>query len=88
MSFLYGLFDWKLVSPERHLQLLRATEAQAKLADLPYQDIQQRYRAMRRALFIFLNTCVGIDVLLEWYMDVALHVLDDESALALAALLD
>ena len=88
VPFLYGLFDWKLVAPERRLQLRRATEAQAKLADLAYQEMQQRYRAMRRALFTFLSACADIDALLERYTDVMLPTLDDESALTLAALLD
>src|SRR5712671_2337168 len=33
VPFLYGLFDWKLVAPERRLQLRRATEAQAHLSN-------------------------------------------------------
>src|SRR5205823_8482280 len=38
VPFLYGLFDWHLVSPERQLQLRRACEIQARLADLAYQE--------------------------------------------------
>jgi len=88
VPFLYGLFDWKLVSPERRLQLHRATEEQTKLADLAYQTMQQRYRAMRQALFTFLTTCADIDALLQRYTAAMLPTLDDESALALATLLD
>ena len=88
VPFLYGLFDWNLVTSERRLQLRRATEAQAKLSNLAYQEMQQRYRAMRQALFTFLSACADIDALLERYTNVMLPALDDEAALTLAALLD
>jgi hypothetical protein len=64
VPFLYSLFDWKLVSPERRHQLLRATEQQVKLSDLAYQEMQQQYKVMRQALFRFLTTFADIDVLL------------------------
>ena len=88
VPFLYGLFDWKFVSPERRLQLHRATEEQTKMADLAYQTMQQRYAAMRQALFTFLTTCADVDALLQRYTAAILPTLDDESSLALAALLD
>ncbi len=88
VPFLYGLFDWQLVSPERRLQLCRASEEQAKLADLAYQEMQQRYKAMRQALFNFLTTFADIDTLLQQYADVLSPTLDDESSLALSALID
>jgi hypothetical protein len=88
VPFLYGLFDWKLVSAERRLQLHRATEEQKKLANQAYQTMQQRYRAMRQALFTFLTTCADIDALLQRYTSAMLPTLDDESALTLADLLD
>src|SRR5215467_13573275 len=34
VPYLYSLLNWELVSPERRLQLHRATEEQVKLADL------------------------------------------------------
>ncbi len=40
VPFLYSLFDWKLVSLERRLQLCRATREQMKLADLAHQEMQ------------------------------------------------
>jgi hypothetical protein len=43
VPFLYSLFNWKLVAPERRLQLLKATEEQVKLSDLAYQEMQQQY---------------------------------------------
>jgi hypothetical protein len=88
VPFLYSLFDWKLVSPERRLQLRRATEEQVKLVNLAYQTMQYRYRAMRQALFTFLTTCADIDALLQRYATAMLPALDDEAAPALAALLN
>jgi hypothetical protein len=86
VPFLYSLFDWKLVSPERRLQLHRATEEQVKLANLAYQTMQCRYRTMRQALFTFLTTCADMDEFLQRYAAAMLPTLDDESALALATL--
>jgi hypothetical protein len=88
VPFLYSLFDWKLVSPERRLQLRRATEEQVKLADLAYQEMQQRYKAIRQSLFVFLTTFADIDELLRQYADVLSPTLDDESSLALSTLID
>jgi len=88
VPFLYSLFDWKLVSPERRLQLHRATEEQVKLANLAYQTMQYRYKTMRQALFTFLTTCADIDAFLQRYAAAMLPTLDDESSLALGALLD
>src|SRR5258708_3836991 len=87
VPFLYGLFDWELVSPERRLQLERATEEQVKLSALAYQEMQQQYQAMRRALFTFLTTFANIDVLLQHYTDVLSPTLDEESSLALSSLI-
>jgi hypothetical protein len=88
VPFLYGLFDWKLVSPERRLQLLRASKEQAKLADLAYQEMQQRYKAMRQSLFVFLTTFADIDTLLQRYADVRSPAPDSESSVALSTLID
>jgi len=88
VPFLYSLFDWKLVSPERRLQLRRATEEQVKLADLAYQEMQQRYKAMRQSLFVFLTTFADIDTLLQQYADVLSPALDSESSRALSTLID
>jgi hypothetical protein len=88
VPFLYSLFNWKLVSPERRLQLYRATEEQVKLTDQVYQEMQQRYKTMRQALYTFLTTFTDIDELLRRYSDIVLPTLEDESSLALATLLD
>jgi len=88
VPFLYGLFDWRLVSPERRLQLRLATEEQVKLSDQAYQEMQRRYKAMRQALFNFLTTFADIDALLEHYADILLPTLDDASSFALSSLID
>ena len=87
VPFLYSLFDWRLVSPERRLQLRLATEEQVKLSNLAYQVMQQRYKAMRRALFTFLTTFADIDELLQQYADELAPALDDKSSLALSSLI-
>jgi hypothetical protein len=86
VPFLYSLFNWDLVSPERHLQLRRATEAQAQLANLTYQQIQREYKAMRQALFSSLTTLANIDTLLTRYKEVLGPQLDSRSAAVLADL--
>ncbi len=88
VPFLYSLFDWKLVSPERRLQLRQASKEQMKLANLAYQEMQLQYKAMRHALFTFLITFADIDVLLQQYADTLSPTLDDESSLALATLIE
>lgn len=88
VPFLYSLFDWKLVSPERRHQLYRATEEQVKLSDLAYQEMQQQYKVMRQALFRFLTTFADIDVLLQQYAQIYSATLDTESSLRLLALID
>jgi hypothetical protein len=88
VPFLYSLFDWRLVSPERCLQLRLATEELVKLSDLAYQEMQQRYKVIRRALFTFLTTFADIDELLLQYADEQAPALDDESSLALTSLVD
>ncbi len=88
VPFLYSLFDWRLVSPERRLQLRLATEEQVKLSDLAYQEMQQQYKAMRQSLFWFLTTFADIDVLLQQYAQLYSPTLDNESSLTFAAIID
>lgn len=87
VPFLYSLFDWQLISPERRLQLLRASEEQAKLSDLAYQEMQRQYKTMRQTLFTFLTNVAEIDELLQQYADIFSPTFDDESSLALASLI-
>ena len=88
VPFLYSLFDWKLVSPERRVQLRRASEEQVKLSYLAYQEMQQRYKAMRQTLFTFLTTFTDIDVLFQQYAQVLSPTLDTESSHTLIALIE
>lgn len=87
VPFLYGLFNWQLVSPERRLQLYYATEEQAKRSDLAYQDMQQQYKAIRQALFTFITNFADIYDLLQQYSEILLPTLDDESSLVLTSLI-
>ena len=84
--FLYGLFDWKLVSPERRLQLREATKAQLRLANLAYQEMQQRYKATRQFLFHFMTECAGIENFFQSIMEFASTRLDGQASLAFEAL--
>ena len=85
VPFLYSLFDWQLVSSERRLRLLRATEKQVVLADLAYQEMQWHYQTMRKALFTFLTIFAGIDALLQRYTHVLSYTHDNESSFTLVA---
>ena len=86
VPFLYSLFDWKLVAPERRLQLHLATEAQIRLADQAYQQMQREYKAIRQALFTFMGTFADIDSLLVGYAEVFGSRLDSGSAAVLTEL--
>jgi len=61
VPFLYSLFDWQLVAPERRAQLRQATEAQVQLSHRAYQTMQQRYKATRQLLFQFMTECADIE---------------------------
>lgn len=87
VPFLYSLFDWQLVSLQQRIRLYWATEEQAKLANMAYQEMQQQYEAMRQALFTFLINVADIDMFLQQYTDVLSPTLDDESSLALASII-
>lgn len=86
VPFLYSLFDWKLVAPERWLQLDRATEAQITLADQAYQQMQHEYKTMRQVLFTFMGTFADIDTLLMRYAEALGPRLDSETAILLTDL--
>jgi len=88
VPFLSGLFDWELVAPEWRLQLRRATEAQVKLADQAYQQMQREYKTMRQALFTFMSTFDDIDSLLTGYAERFGSRLDSGSATVLTELCD
>jgi hypothetical protein len=83
VPFLYGLFDWNRVTPERRLQLHRATEAQIRLTNQVYRQMQREYKAMRRTLFSFMSAFNNIDSLLMRYVEVFRSTLDSGSAAVL-----
>jgi hypothetical protein len=87
VPFLYGLFNWQLVSSDRRLQLLHATQEQAKLSYQIYQNLQQQYKSMRQALFTFLTRFADIDELLQQYAEILSPTLDDEASFVLASLI-
>ena len=82
VPFLYSLFDWKLVAPERQAQLRQATEAQIQLANRAYQAMQQRYKATRQLLFQFMTECADIERFFQRSVQVASMQLDRPSSLA------
>ena len=86
VPFVYGLFDWKPVAPERRQQLHQATQAQVRLADQTYQQMQREYRAMRQALFAFMSTFEEFDMLLTHYPERFGPRLDSGSAAVLTEL--
>ncbi len=86
--FLYGLFDWKLVSPERQSQLREATEAQIRLANRAYQAMQQRYKATHQLLFQFMTECADIERFFQRSMEAASTGLDRPASLAFEALIE
>lgn len=88
VPFLYGLFNWQFVSPERRLQLRQATEEQAKRSNLVYQQMQQQYKVMHQALFTYLTNFADIESLLQQYVEILSPILDDESALLLASFIN
>ncbi len=88
VPFLYSLFNWNLVSPERRRQLRQATEEHLKLADLAYQDMQRQYKAIRQALFTFLVTFADTDALLREYAESLAPLLDSEASSLLNQLVE
>ena len=86
MPFLYGLLDWKLVSPERRRQLRQATEKQVKLADQAYQHMQQEYKVMHQVLFRFMTTFTGVETRIARYAELVEPQLDSQSTALLADL--
>ncbi len=87
VPFLYGLFDWQLVSTERRLQLKRACKEQARLTVLAYREMQWRYRIMRKALFTFLINSINSYTLLQRYTDVLPGIADTECTHRIVALI-
>lgn len=56
--FLYGSFDWSLVSPLRQTQLREATEAAIEVTSRAHTQMIETYHRVRKALFRFLSASV------------------------------
>ena len=57
--FLYGSFDWGLVSPLRQQQLREATEAAIEVTSRVHTHMTETYHHVRKALFSFLISSAG-----------------------------
>jgi hypothetical protein len=88
VPFLYSLFDWKLVAPERRAQLCQATEAQIQLADRAYQDMQRRYKATRQLLLQFMTECADIERFFQRCREAASLQLDGQASLTFQSLIE
>ncbi len=88
VPFLYSLFDWKLVAPERQAQLRQATEAQIQLVNRAYQEMQQRYKATRQLLFHFMIECADIERFFQRSAEIASMRLDGQASLAFQSLVE
>lgn len=85
--FLYACFNWSLVSPERRAQLRQATDEWIELSAQAHQEMQRRYREMRRLLFTFLTTYSEPDLSLRHYAQRLHALLDKDSSLRLDQLI-
>lgn len=88
VPFLYSLFDWKLLPPERQAQLCQATETQIQLAHRAYQTMQQRYKATRQLLFQFMMECADIERFFQRSVEAASARLDGPASLTFEALIE
>jgi hypothetical protein len=57
--FLYGSFDWSLVSPQRQAQLWEATEAAIEVTSRVHSQMIKTYHRVRQSLFRFLSASDG-----------------------------
>jgi hypothetical protein len=80
-------FNWSVVAPLRREQLRQATEAWQEHVAQAHQLLLERYRSLRRCLFVFLNAYSDAETWLDRW---ALHLccsLDVASSLQLEQLL-
>ncbi len=61
VPYLYSLFDWSPLPPERRRQLHEAAHAHAQLLGQAYQEMQAQYAATRQALFSVLTLAAELD---------------------------
>ena len=65
VPFLFGCFNWSLVSPQRRGQLRQATDASLKLMEQAQQKMLLRYREVRHHLLTFLTAYAQADTQLD-----------------------
>ena len=82
-----GRCIWSLVSPAGLAQLCQATDEWIELSAQAYQEMQRRYREMRRLIFTFLTTYAEADPSLRHYAQRLHALLDDDSSLRLDQLI-
>lgn len=88
IPFLYSMFSWKHLSPERQDQLRQAAKAGMKLAWSAYQEMQQRYKMTRKTLFSLLTTYSDSDGRLDQMLEIQLPTLDQEAQESFIALVE
>ena len=87
LPFWCACFNWSVVSAERREQLRQATDAWQKDVAQAQRLLLERYRSLRRYLFVFLNAYSDAEIWLDQW---ALHLscsLDIASSLQLEQLL-
>ncbi len=88
VPYLYSLFDWKCLQPERRRQLYEAASAHTKLLGQVYQEMQERYAATRQMLFSILTKTADLDTTFWPELEAKIGSLPSESQIQAAQLLD
>jgi hypothetical protein len=88
VPYLYSLFDWKSLQPERRRQLYEAASAHTKLLGQVYQEMQERYAATRQMLFSILTKTADLDITFWPELEEKIGLLPLESQPLAAQLLD
>jgi len=81
--FIFGCFDWRLVSAERHTQLRQVVNAWFEASEQAFQEMQAHYKNMRHLLFTFFTIFADADVLLKCYADLSCPSLGFETLVQL-----
>ena len=79
LPFLYGYFDWALVSPERRVQLRQAAQEWLERLGQAHRTMEDRYKETRFALFSLLTTHTDDKATLKDYAQRLHAFLDDDS---------
>jgi hypothetical protein len=84
--FIFGCFDWQLVSSERRTQLRQAADAWSEASGQAYLKMRAHYKYVRHLLFTFFTMFANADTLLRRYEDLSCQSLDFEAVAQLDAL--